>query len=148
MHKLMKAVISLIMASFTIVFIKYYNKSLKSMENTEIQDISFNTILNSALKTLKSDNKGPIKVKTPTKATTIDLVNNVHTPPSVKNHGLPVLGYKSSSFATKEDFNSMMGQRIMVLKQVCNNTSEARRKFNFRTFYVLQVRGKTNIPTL
>ena len=68
--------------------------------------------------------------------------DHIHTPPSDMGAQLPLLFAQNDSsppVVTQEQFDQLMISRSDVLRSVCNQTTEANRKFYIRQFYVLPV---------
>ena len=78
-----------------------------------------------------------------------DIRHHVYTPPvgteleandQVKFPKLFPSGDGTQRLESREQFSELMASRSLRLSEVCNSTSEANRKFNFRSFYVLKVK--------
>ena len=124
---------------FVIMFIKLYFKiKVKSTGNIERHFLNFKN-KEDIVKTVKtSDTDNHLS----------DSSKNVFSPPEELVMGenslelFPVT--QSVSVVTEDQFKQLMKSRTSRLQEVCNRTLEFKRKFNFRSIYVLQV-NKRNI---
>ena len=74
---------------------------------------------------------------------------NVFLPPEelvVEENSLELFPENPSfSLVTKDEFKQLMKSRTGKLQEVCNRTLEFKRKFNFRSIYVLQVQKNKHL---
>lgn len=124
---------------FVIMFIKLYFKiKVKSTGNIERHFLNFKN-KEDIVKTVKtSDTNNHIG----------DDSKNVFSPPEelvMGENSLELFPVNQSiSVVTEDQFKQLMKSRTSRLQEVCNRTLEFKRKFNFRSIYVLQV-NKRNI---
>ena len=124
---------------FMIMFIKLYFKiKVKSTGNIERHFLNFKN-KEDIVKTVKtSDTDNHLS----------DSSKNVFSPPEelvMGENSLELFPVNQSiSVVTEDQFKQLMKSRTSRLQEVCNRTLEFKRKFNFRSIYVLQV-NKINI---
>ena len=137
MQKLIRTLMIITTFVSVIIFVKLYQKSqvshLESMEN----ELYYTKNLQKTVKT------------NVTETFISDSSKNVFSPPEelvVEENSLDLFPEKDQSFsvATEDQFQQLMKLRANKLQEICNRTLEFKRKFNFRSIYVLQVK-KMNI---
>ena len=149
MQKLFKLLYSVLLGILVVIVTKLF------LDSKEYGDLArhTDTLLNQSLLTDINNMRDDIISIGESDAEARSAAHHVYTPPAgpdletndehVKFVKYPVLFPSSDgvvSLETRSQFTDLMTSRSRRLREVCNSTIETKRKFNFRSFYVLKVR--------